>query len=566
MITRVVLQRFKRFDTLDLDLPGHVVLAGPNNGGKTTVLQAISAWSLALRRWRELNSRARPQGAFPYAYISRPDFLAVPLPQNGMDLLWCDKQTDEPVVIGLVSSDGWQIAMELRFDEEQVRVRPAASTDPAALRRSVLDTVYIPPMSGLVPQEPLYGDDATLEARLAEGRPGEILRNLLYKASRSEEAWERLSGAVRRLFGYTLEGPATGKYLTAEYRKTPNGPRFDIASAGSGFQQVVMLLTFLVVRRGSVLLVDEPDAHLHVILQDAIFHELHEFAAHQHSQLILSTHSEVVINSVEASEVVVMPGGVKLRDREAQRVLIRGLGIISNTDLMLAGQARGILYLEGSTDLAILRDFAEVLGHPARQALTRELFWHRYSDQTREGAPGFSSRQHFEALRLFHPSIRALEIQDRDGNPNLPETSVAGIGHQVLRWRRYEVESYLLHADVLGRFVVDQIGQAAHDSPHLDALRAKMAELLTQEFVDDPAHPKRPAEAVLESDKARTVLLPPILDAAGLPAFPYTRYHEIVRHFRSEEVHPEVKAKLDAICVAFGIPLDGDDVNAGERS
>ena len=49
MITRVVIRRFKRFDEVAFDIPGHIVLAGPNNTGKTTLLQAIAAWDLAFR-------------------------------------------------------------------------------------------------------------------------------------------------------------------------------------------------------------------------------------------------------------------------------------------------------------------------------------------------------------------------------------------------------------------------------------------------------------------------------------------------------------------------------------
>lgn len=37
MIRKVTLKNFKRFDEVTFVLPGHLVLAGPNNTGKTTL-------------------------------------------------------------------------------------------------------------------------------------------------------------------------------------------------------------------------------------------------------------------------------------------------------------------------------------------------------------------------------------------------------------------------------------------------------------------------------------------------------------------------------------------------
>ncbi len=59
-------------------------------------------------------------------------------------------------------------------------------------------------------------------------------------------------------------------------------------------------------RPGAVLLLDEPDAHLHVILQDAIYGELRSTAARTGAQLVIATHSEVIINSVDARELCVL--------------------------------------------------------------------------------------------------------------------------------------------------------------------------------------------------------------------------------------------------------------------
>ena len=44
----------------------------------------------------------------------------------------------------------------------------------------------------------------------------------------------------------------------------------------------------------------------------------------------------------------------------------------------------------------------------------------------------------------------------------------------------------------------------------------------------------------LNVTKARTRLIPPLLEAAGLSDVPYNRYYEIAQHMLPEEIHPEV--------------------------
>ena len=51
MISRLTLRNFKRFREQTFELADSVVLAGPNNAGKSTLLQAIATWKLGLDRW-----------------------------------------------------------------------------------------------------------------------------------------------------------------------------------------------------------------------------------------------------------------------------------------------------------------------------------------------------------------------------------------------------------------------------------------------------------------------------------------------------------------------------------
>jgi predicted ATPase len=543
-IQRVRLVRFKRFEDESIDLRDNIVFAGPNNAGKTTILQAIAAWELAFRRWIELSDFNPRKGGYTWQPVERLAFSAVPLADFA--LLFHRRRTNETMAIELLL-DARSIGMEFHYDSPgQVRVRPTASTKPEdlrAVRERPLRTTFVPTMSGLAREERRFADKAALDDFLAQGKPGEVLRNLLVIANRMESAWPQLTRAIKRLFDVELLPPQLGAVLRVEYRRE-GGEALDIGSAGSGFQQVLMLLALLHTRIGDVILLDEPDAHLHVILQHTIYQELKRIAALYGSQIIAATHSEAILDAVDPTEIcVILHRPRALVSNEEKRKLGDALRMIRNTDLMLANAAPGILYLEGSTDLAILRAWANVMDHPSRSLFESPRFlWRPVTWEVDEGAPGSQARKHFEALKLAEPSLRALEMIDGDSVGNQQATPITGEGYQKTRWRRYEIESYLFHPAALRRFAEQMVGAAG-----AAALDTYLADNQPPAWLRDPLgdHP------FLVGTKARSVLLPPALAAAGLPEFPYTRFDEIAAVMLPEEIHPEVIEKLDAICKAL---------------
>jgi len=550
MIQRVTIRRFKRFEEVTFDLPGHIVLAGPNNTGKTTMLQAVAAWGLALNRWKQLNDFQRHGGAYTKAPIARQAFSAVPL--RAFDLLWNERRYSGSIEIEIQSDQGWTVPVELIADStEQVYVRPKSSVEPEKVRQAHILTVYVPPMTGLSTDEPVY-QRPKQDQLLGQGKPGDIIRNLLVEAHRSG-AWDTLQDSIKRLFGYELVPPdATGADIIAEYRAQPGGSRFDIASAGSGFQQVLMLLTFLYTRPASVLLLDEPDAHLHVILQDAIYGELRSVAAKQNSQLIIATHSEVIINAVDPLELCMVLNQPRRLSNAVERTkLSQALGLLTHTDIMQAQGAPGVLYVEGYTDINILREWARVLGHAAHATLTTRLFWRPTVWEPRAGATGIKARDHYDALLLVRDDLPGLVLLDGDDDRRIPETEIGGQGLQRIRWMRYEIESYLVHPATLLRFIEKEVGPGALSAESRNDMIAYLERIFTPAFLADPFAGNPLIEAYLEQRKARTEVIPPILTAAGLPGFPYTRYHEIAAIMTPEEIHPEVIEKLDAIQRAF---------------
>ncbi len=546
MIREVSVRKFKRFGDFDFRLPGHLVVAGPNNTGKTTVLQGIAAWAFALRHWRaQVGARERGKHGYDHVPISRQSFSVVPL--RAFDHLWKDRVYRDILEIG-VRHDAGSVKMEFRADTvEQMYIRPAADAEPEVLERMDFPVVFAPPMDGVVIDEPLY-HWPKVEQLLHVGRAGDTLRNLLVEAHGNPPAWEALVESVDRLFGYRLLEPfAGGAHVVAEYRESETAPPLDVASAGSGFHQVLMLLAVLQVRPGAVLLLDEPDAHLHLILQNSIWRELRRVAARQRCQLICATHSEAVVDAVEPRDLCILLDRPRMAADDVEKSrLLTSLRVLSNSEVVQMAGARGILYVEDYTDWEILGAWARRLEHRAERLLATELMWKPAVFETESGTPGVRSRDHFEALRLAGGHFVGLELRDGDARAAVPETEITGAGLQRLRWRRYEIESYLLHPEALARFVERETGgDAAAVAGLRDSWRNDYPPAVAANPFED--HP------FLRNTKARTELLPPLLAAAGLPDLSYTRYHEIAALMEPAEIHPEVVEKLDAICRAFGV-------------
>jgi len=560
MIKEVTLRRFKRFQQETFDLSGHVILAGPNNCGKTSVLQAIAAWALALKTWKGLHDYQRHGGAYTKAPIARQAFSAVPL--RSFDLLWKDRSYSGEVELEILLEDGHRFTMELQSDStEQIYVRPRYNVEPHSLKRLSLEAVYVAAVGGLSVEEPVYQPDY-IETLLGRQKPGDVIRNLLLQASKGS-AWESLTKSVNRLFGVELLVPQTpGGQIVCEYQQEKHGPKFDLLSAGSGFQQVLLLLACLFTRRGSVVLVDEPDAHLHVFLQDAIFAELNKAAAETNSQLVIATHSEVIFNSAAPEQICVMMGKPRrLASTADVQKLRQAVGVLQQSDIVAALSTPGILYLEGYTDLNLLREWARILNHPLRNYLDRTPFWRGRQSPVRADAPEVRVNDHFDALRLVDEQITGIWLVDADGKHRIPP-SAAPERQKLNRicWVRYETESFLAHPAVLARFIDKQVGSGGSEAVRRfltqafdKYLGAGLGAQIADAFIANPLQPSQILERYLAETKARTVLVGGILQEGGVHGMDYTRFNEIAAIMEPGEVHPEVKEKLDFIQQAFGL-------------
>ena len=264
----------------------------------------------------------------------------------------------------------------------------------------------------------------------------------------------------------------------------------------------------------------------------------------------------MIVNNVEARELYMMYGSPRLVSSISERQrLMESLGGLTHSDILEADGARGVLYTEDFTDVDVLQAFAGVLGDEASiKLLSRELLAKSVKSPLPDGLGEFSPQRHWEMLKLIRTDFPALELLDGDAK-NTADDAITGNADRMqrLRWRRYEIESYLIHPAALQRFVERRLGGKPASEEPVKALLAYLTRELQADFVADPVNPVPLAQRYLSTEPVSKTLIPALLQAAGLNDVSKREYFEIAMLFTPEEVHPEIIERLNQMKQAFGV-------------
>ena len=501
MITKVTIRNLKQFQEQSFDDLGKFhLLVGQNNSGKSTLLQALAIWQFCIEEFRA-SKRKGDRGT----EIILPNFTPLPLPD--FRLLWYNKverrypETDQADI----QTGRPKKRQEFIYGEIEVQWRADAGDIQGfgvrlryATRQSIYATpvggwkrfrqidadgdlesstfpriVYVPPTSNIEDREQ-WIDDSVIRAKVGRGQPGSVVRNMLLRTvesaslgnqSRHPNPFDALQDTTREWFGIQVDRPSyrrgIDQYITATYG-THRNIQLDWVNAGSGVLQVLIVLSFLYGFQPDVLLLDEPDAHLHVNLQRTLL----DFLQRQPNvQMLIATHAEEFIRRVDATQITFLtPEGPKRVSRREAAIL--ALSEISNLDLLNLIDRKLLVYVEGETDAELLRAWGEVLQEDAEFAeLKPAMAQVAFVPLGGGDATTMKERaeRHFEGARLLSRGAERVMLLDR----NEGRWDTLAPDNPVLRvWRRRHIENYLLNPEAwkraaqvqfpLGSEIVDQ--------------------------------------------------------------------------------------------------------------
>jgi len=562
MLTRLRVRNFKMLKDIDVELGNTVVFIGPNNSGKTTALQALALWDIGLRKWNEKRKGKGSPGKRPGVTVNKKDLIAIPIPQ--VILLWKNLNVRngylseggtqitknvrmEITVEGITNEKKWECGLEFDYgNEESFYCRPLRIDETASRRMEIpeqasenINIAFLQPMSGLSAVEPKW-EPGRINVLLGEGQTAQVLRNLCYQIYKDKsEYWKELGDYIKKLFAVTLLPP---KYveergeITMAYKV--DNITLDLSCSGKGFQQTLLLLAYLYSNPKAILLIDEPDAHLEIIRQRNIYNLITEIAEKQGSQIIAASHSEILLDEAAERDIVVAFVGKPHRINDRGSQVLKALREIGYDQYYQAEQKGWVLYLEGSTDLAIIQEFAKTLGHPAYNDLEMPFVYYVQNQPQK-------ARSHFFGLREAKSDLLGIAIFDNIDRQI--QTSPALI---EMKWKKKELENYLCLREVL-------ISYSRYEFPDETLwvnLADKRERIMTETIneIEEALNKLNKPSPWSDDVKASDDFLDPLFNAyfkkLELPNLLYkTDYHILAKFVPKDEIHKDVIETIDAI-------------------
>ncbi|MDX1919733.1 MAG: AAA family ATPase [Candidatus Caenarcaniphilales bacterium] len=552
MLTKLTIKNFKKFDDVEIELGNPVVFVGPNNSGKTTALQALALWELGLKRWLEKRGAETKRKQRTGVVINRKDLLTTPIPET--NLLWRNLQVRQGKKAGKTGTENikiqiclegifqdsqeWKFGLEFDYhNEETLYCRPEITDHnlDELLKGPFKEfsIAFLPPMSGLSDREhqKTVGE---IDFLVGQGRTAEVLRNLCYRLSsnqhsqNSSERWKTIKNKMAKLFGTEIIDPTlVSERGEIEMSYRYNGIVLDISSSGRGFQQILLLLAYLECHPNSILLLDEPDAHLEIIRQKQIYEVLSSTSKELGCNVLIASHSEVLLDEAAGRDTVIAFLGKPHRINNKSQ-LRKSLVNIGFDQFLQAEQKGWVLYLEGSSDLKILLEFARKLKHKAFKSL-EDVFVKYVSNQPSK------AQEHFYGLKEAKDNLLGVALFD-----NLNAILQNNDFYQETQWNKKEIENYLCTKQVLQKW-------ATKKYPHHFQVMTTCIEDLEKSF-ETLRKPSPWSSEIKVTDDFLNPLFDNFFDKLGLPnSFQKTDYHELIEFLDLKYVDQEVSQKLDLV-------------------
>lgn len=303
ILKAVRIRRFKRVADAPMDLKELNVFVGANNSGKSSIIQALHFGVALLQsiqlaeKWPKSKTLSTSLNPIQLIYSPSEDVYAL---GPGGKLFEDEAQATS---LEFTLSNGEMCSVTARKGRNR-NILVAVENVDAAKKMASLDqpfSVFSPGLAGIAKREN-YVSDGVLFRMLARGDANLVLRNILLRLW-GQDAWHNFISDLRDIFP-NLEiqidfDEKTDEFIDAKIKAGANWVPLELA--GTGVLQATQILSYIHRFGPSMVVLDEPDSHLHPNNQRLLCALLRKVSEEIGTQILLTTHSRHVIDAIGAS-------------------------------------------------------------------------------------------------------------------------------------------------------------------------------------------------------------------------------------------------------------------------
>ncbi|CAD7510136.1 ATP-dependent nuclease [Aeromonas hydrophila] len=448
-IEKIELKNFKAFKQIEINCNEKFnIIVGENNIGKSTIFEALNLWKFAYDRLIQERDKGRFYKASTNYHLPFTDLSQIRLVDDG-DMFFNTYLSSTSIAVTIRDGDV-SFSLKIRFEKPTIKnsyLRIFNSDNFSEFERfsnhirnkacSLKNAIFIyqtRPVSTIFRNEPFY-NNAQIEKKISIGKSHDVLRNKILKTENSQarrvaERFSRLEERLERVLKQKYQIRFKNKNRTDdEYVKIttecPIHKELEISMMGSGFLQVVEIFSTIEYIERHVdgiclILIDEPDSHIHSDLQSHLIDELKQ---HADSQIFVITHNDRLISKANEGEVYYLHQRIKelgkLASLEMKDFPKVKTGLASVLSELERHDDRPLIITEGKTDQKILSTAWEKL-YPGVAIPYRIISSGIQIDESSRSGSAETVRRTIEYLStITELQIIGLFDNDREGNEQL---------------------------------------------------------------------------------------------------------------------------------------------------
>lgn len=305
----IAISKFKKINRTTITLGPLNIFIGANNTGKSSFIQGIqfatsACQTLELQKcsWTKTGNRTLSLDSNEFLYTPTKNIGSL---YHGKRLTGSRKRDDRIEIKFTFKENNNSTTISISKGKNGGFTTSVMGKTLGSLLSNIANPfcVYVPGIAG-IPTEEKYEVPIAVRKSATRGDSNNYLRNILHSISKDQGKWERFISSVKKVYGENISISADFDENVSEYISVNVATdKIDVPldTVGTGLLQVIQIFAYIEYFNPKIILLDEPDAHIHPTKQLLLAEELARKTEENDAlKIVFSTHSRYILEALDS--------------------------------------------------------------------------------------------------------------------------------------------------------------------------------------------------------------------------------------------------------------------------